>query len=68
LVEKAAKVDDSDTEELRQLEREMDVSSLGDKPYSIAASKLRRLIELEWRQRDEDQRRKEQPDATNDND
>lgn len=40
-------------QELRQLRREMDLSSLGDKPYSIAAAKLGRLIELEKIEQDE---------------
>lgn len=38
---------DSEHKELAELRREMDLSSLGDKPYSIAANKLRRLIVLE---------------------
>lgn len=40
-------------EELRQLQREMDLSSLGDRPQSIAAAKLSRLIELEARSEQE---------------
>jgi hypothetical protein len=40
-------------DELQQLRQEMERSSLGDKPYSIAANKLRRLIELESKERDE---------------
>lgn len=38
--------------ELHELKRQMDLSSLGDRPHSIAASKLRRLIELERKERD----------------
>lgn len=44
---------ESDSElvsELSQLRKEMDVSSLGDRPYSIAAAKLDRLMELEHRE------------------
>jgi len=41
-------------EELAQLRKEMDLASLGDRPISIAASKLRRLIELERRDADWD--------------
>lgn len=34
-------------EELQRLRHEMDLSSLGDRPQSIVAAKLGRLIELE---------------------
>lgn len=36
-----------DAKELSRLRREMESHSLGDKPTSMAADKLRRLIELE---------------------
>lgn len=36
-----------DAEELSSLRREMDLSSLGDRPQSIAVKKLKRLIDLE---------------------
>lgn len=39
-------------EELKALRREMDLSSLGDRPQSIAAGKLGRLIELEAKEKD----------------
>jgi hypothetical protein len=38
---------DDEREQLNELRREMDLHSLGDRPSSIAAHKLRRLIELE---------------------
>ena len=34
-------------DELRRLRRDMEVSSLGDRPCSMSAMKLQRLIELE---------------------
>lgn len=34
-------------QELEKLRKEMDLSSLGDRTFSISANKLRRLIELE---------------------
>lgn len=40
-------MEDDERDELQRLQREMELSSLGDKPYSIAAVKLQRLIELE---------------------
>lgn len=36
-----------DGRELRELRREMDLHSLGDKPTSISADRLRRLVQLE---------------------
>jgi len=47
-------------EELAELRREMDLSGLGDRPISIAADKLRRLIELERRDADWDASYREQ--------
>lgn len=44
---------DGEREELAELRREMNLSSLGDKPYSIAANKLRRLIQLETQESDD---------------
>lgn len=43
-------MDVSERDELRRLRREMELCSLGDRPQSIAASKLQRLIELEARE------------------
>lgn len=37
----------AEREELENLRKEMQLHSLGDKPTSIAAHKLKRLIELE---------------------
>jgi hypothetical protein len=34
-------------EELEELRREMHLSSLGDRPHSISAARLKRLIDLE---------------------
>lgn len=38
---------DSEREELEELRREMHLNSLGDRPHSMAAEKLRRMIQLE---------------------
>ena len=40
-------MDELEREELESLRREYELSSLGDRPPSIAADKLRRLIQLE---------------------
>lgn len=40
----------AEIEELARLRREMDLSSLGDRPPSMAVAKLRRLIELETKE------------------
>lgn len=40
-------LEQSDRDELKRLRRDMEASSLGDKPYSMSAMKLQRLIELE---------------------
>jgi hypothetical protein len=40
------------SEELNELRQEMQLSSLGDRPSSIAAHRLRRLIELEREHRE----------------
>lgn len=40
--------------ELNDLRKEMDLASLGDRPVSIPASRLRRLVELERRDADWD--------------
>lgn len=40
-------VTDADREELAALQREWDRSALGDRPPSMSAAKLRRMMELE---------------------
>lgn len=47
-------IDEPDLEiaELAQLRKEHELSSLGDKPYSIAAEKLGRLLELEAKEKE----------------
>lgn len=46
----ATPLTDDEREELQELRAEMELSSLGDRPHSIAAHKLARLIELEARE------------------
>lgn len=40
-------MDEDELRELEELRREMALSSLGDRPHSMAVGKLRRLIELQ---------------------
>jgi len=43
----SATMDVDEREELAELQREWDLSSIGDRPPSMAAGKLRRMMELE---------------------
>ena len=47
---------DSEREELTELRSAHHLSSLGDRPHSIAAHKLQRLIELESLERADEER------------
>ena len=38
---------DNERDELEELRHEMHLNSLGDRPHSMAAGKLRRMIQLE---------------------